>query len=428
MQNEVTAVARKRSEFEHKLNARGSTPADYARYAEYEMNLENLKKKRAKRLGVKAGRHTGHKRIFFVLDRATRKFHGDVALWMQYLQFTREQKAFKKTSQVLTSALRMHPTKPELWMYAANYAMEEQGDMTEARSYMQRGLRFCKNSQAIWLEYARLELIHMAKIAARRRILGLDIKKVESLPTVDGEASDVDHIAFPVLTAEDIDPSLQEDEGLEKDALQALDATPALSGAITIAISDAAIDHFSCSRLAERFFSMAAEFHTIPCQQKVLEHILKVQTAKYPSAAPTLNSSIRIPHVGIQRTSAAFPKALETTLHRLKSAMSDYASLDLARMTMEWITEHMQDELLDPDIRRVLLVTAGRALNQYMTVHRASGGGSGEEFWHILQELETCGVRSEVKEVARLALQIWPSQEGLIDMSEDSRIRTTAVQ
>src|SRR5277367_1229970 len=76
VQEEITSIARKRSDFEHKLNGRGSHPSDYARYAEYEMNLDTLRRKRVKRLGVKVTAHTGQRRIYFILDRATRKFHG----------------------------------------------------------------------------------------------------------------------------------------------------------------------------------------------------------------------------------------------------------------------------------------------------------------------------------------------------------------
>ena len=183
------------------------------------MNLETLRRKRARRLGVKASAHTGQRRIFFVLDRATRKFHGDIGLWMQYADYARKQKAHKKVSQILTSLLRLHPTKPELWIYAASYAIEFQGDMTEARSYLQRGLRFCKRSKELWLEYAKLEMIYIAKIAARRRILGLDggRQTLEQASNIDDP--DADLIALPAITAEDINPNLQTHDPIDQTAL-----------------------------------------------------------------------------------------------------------------------------------------------------------------------------------------------------------------
>ena len=93
---------------------------------------------------------------------------------MQSIEYARKQKAHKKLSQIFTNVLRLHPTKADVWIYAAQFAMDVHADMTEARSYMQRGLRFCKNSKKMWLEYAKLEILYIAKIAARRCVLGLD--------------------------------------------------------------------------------------------------------------------------------------------------------------------------------------------------------------------------------------------------------------
>lgn len=113
---EIVSIARKRSDFEHILSARGSKSQDYVRYAEYEMNLESLRRKRVKRLGVRTSDHTGQRRIYFILDRAIKKFPGDVGLWMQYITFAQKQKSDKKVLQLVTSLLRLHPTKPELWI------------------------------------------------------------------------------------------------------------------------------------------------------------------------------------------------------------------------------------------------------------------------------------------------------------------------
>src|SRR5579871_123959 len=75
--DEITSIAKKRSDFEHVLNSRGeSTPLDYSRYAAYEMNLNSLRRKRENRLGVKATSYTCQRRVFFILDRGTRKFPG----------------------------------------------------------------------------------------------------------------------------------------------------------------------------------------------------------------------------------------------------------------------------------------------------------------------------------------------------------------
>ena len=75
--------------------------------------------------------------------------------------------------QVLTKALQLHPAASGLWSYAAAWEFEHNSNAAAARTLMQRGLRMCKASQQLWLEYFRMELMYAHKLRARRRILGL---------------------------------------------------------------------------------------------------------------------------------------------------------------------------------------------------------------------------------------------------------------
>ena len=201
---EISLIAKKRSDFEHILNARGSKPEDYIRYTEYEMNLEYLRRKRVKRLGIKINNYTGQRRIFFVLNRATKKFPGDVGLWMEYITFAQKQGSKKSVSQLLTSVLRLHPTKPELWIYAATVGSTT---ITEARSYMQRGLRLCGSSEGLWVEYAKLEMMHISKIAGRNRILAFDVAEIERESTHNTGNDDDGIINLPAISPEDLMPA-----------------------------------------------------------------------------------------------------------------------------------------------------------------------------------------------------------------------------
>lgn len=237
---EITAIASKRSDFEHVLNARGSKPSDYARYATYEMNLDRLRKKRSKRLGVKSTTFSGQRTIFFILDRATKKFPGDMSLWMQYIQFCQKEKANKKLAKIFTSVLRLKPREWGLWVLAAKHYAEGQGDMSTARSYMQRGLRFCKDEKRLWLEYLRLEMVYLAKLAARRKILGFDERKKDVATEEEGNTDDF--LALPEGEAEEV----QSEDGPKVaspalDSLEKLASTPLYTGGIPIVIFDAAM-------------------------------------------------------------------------------------------------------------------------------------------------------------------------------------------
>ncbi|KAL9128155.1 MAG: hypothetical protein Q9175_007588 [Cornicularia normoerica] len=364
IKEEIASIARKRSNFEHILNARGPKPQDYARYAEYEMNLESLRRKRVKRLGVKTSNHTGQRRIFFVLDRATKKFPGDLGLWMQYVTFAQKQKSNKKVSQLLTSVLRLHPTKPELWVHAAT---TRGADITGARSYMQRGLRLCGSSETLWIEYARLEMIHISKIAGRRRILGLDVENVEEKSGRNSEDDDEDMITLPVITAEDIISAQRSSDGLEQEVLEKLSTSPALSGAIPMAIFDAAMKHFKeGNELCQRFFDTIAECQKVPCQENLLSHIMDTLRRIAPESPGTLIRWIQQPVIGIDVTSPEFPTLFGRSLDRMKEAFEILTPISsgsetarpisiLGQHVIAWMLTYQKGDL-DTDVCRVIRI------------------------------------------------------------------------
>jgi U3 small nucleolar RNA-associated protein 6 len=354
-EEQVRAIAQKRSSFEHILNARGSSSIDYARYSEYEQNLETLRKKRCTRLGIKSSGHAGQRRIFFILDRGVRKFPGDLKLWMQYLTFCRKEKATKKIKEVLTRLLRLHPTKSELWVYAARYAIEEEGDMMGARGYMQRGLRFCEMKRELWIEYARLECIYVAKIAIRHRILGMD--KVKA---VIEEEEGEDMMRLPQITEEDINPSLQQEKGdeeLDESALKNLENTPAITGAIPIAIFDAAMKKFNHEeKVGEQFFDMVAEFERTSAFDRILRHIVSTMVESIPDAVATVACQMRLPLIGIDTESPQFPTAIGESLRITRQAMFrlPLCKQEIAQRAVRLFLPYAQDSELDPDILTVL--------------------------------------------------------------------------
>ena len=361
--DEIASIAKKRSDFEHILNARGSKPEDYILYTEYEMNLESLRRKRVKRLGVKISNHTGQRRIYFVLDRATKKFPGDVGLWMQYITFAQKQRSNVKISQLLTSVLRLHPTKPELWIYAATIGST---NITEARSYMQRGLRLCGSSERLWVEYAKLEMMHISKIAGRKRILGLDVAEIERESTQNTGDDDHSIINLPAITSEDFMPTQRPSDGLE--VLEKLGTGPVLLGAIPMAIFDAAMKQFKSSdNLCQQFFDMITEFSQVPCQQSILCHILDTLRSVAPKSPETLIRWIQQPVTGIDVTTPEFPALFRCCLDHMKKSFETLTPIParqgiarpisiLGQQVVAWLLSY-QKEILDADIRQVMSTT-----------------------------------------------------------------------
>ena len=152
---------------------------------------------RCKRLRIKVGSTiSGLPRIFSIFDRGILKHPGDLALWMSYLEHIRKVKGHQEVQKGSDGRDPVTPYESELWLYAARWALESDSDMGEARSWMQRGTRFCTTSTDLWIEYAKLEMIYLLKIAMRRKILGLDVGTSDSA-TKESENAPADSVFDP---------------------------------------------------------------------------------------------------------------------------------------------------------------------------------------------------------------------------------------
>jgi U3 small nucleolar RNA-associated protein 6 len=396
---EIKSITRKRSDYEHTINARGQTPNDYASYATYEINLAALIKKRTQRLKVKLGvsGHASPRTIFFILERGVRKFPGDLGLWMQLLGFARKEKARKKVRELVTSCLRLHPTKSALWVWAAEAVLEDEADMSAARSYLQRGLRFCKRDRSLWLEYARLECIYIARIAARRRILGLEGRKKEE-KVDEGE----DMLALPDVTAEDINPSLGRDEAVDEVALQNLQNTPALTGAIPIAIFDSAMKEFdNDAQLGEQFFDMVAEFERGSTFDRILRHIVTRLEQVKPDNVHTITCQFMLSLTGVAITSEAVPDALTESLATIRAATKrlPLQRKEISQAAISRLTPLAVNKEMDDDVSTALVAS----IRQYVKFV-----GSASDVVPIVERLQEKKQTQAAKLLLELAVKVLP--------------------
>lgn len=408
-QEEISSIAKKRSDFEHIINARGSHPSDYLRYIEFEKNVDALRRKRIKRLGVRY-KGSGQRSIYFLYSRATRKFSGDLTLWMQYIDFARKDKAYKRLNDIFTAVARLHPTKPDIWILAAHYFMDTQADITNARSYMQRGLRFCKNSEHLWLEYAKLETIYVGKIAGRRRILGLDIDRTKQQQLDDDE--DTDMIALPEVTAEDVNPTLKQDDGVDEVALSNLASAPVLTGAIPIAIFDSAMKQFQGRpQVAEHFFSLFTEFDQLPCIPRILQHVLDYLVQNSPDAVETAICKFHMQLFGRNPGEPEFPTALGMALDLLSSIVEQHPS-ESVRLSEVAVRQLLALSRLstdaDPAVQTVLRV----ALRKYIR-RLGDGEGAGDRVVSVASALQQEGKRDDAEALIRSSIKYWAANEEL---------------
>lgn len=410
--DEIASITSKRSDFEHTLNARGSTPADYARYATYEMNLSALLKKRCRRLGIKntSFSHSGQRTVFFILDRATKKFPGDLGLWMQHINFCKKERANKKLSKVFTRVLRLHPKEHGIWVLAAKHYAETQGDMGTARDYMQRGLRFCKEEKKMWAEYVKLEMVYLAKIAARRKILGLDENKQQK--DLEEQVEDENMITLPSVTAEDFEAAASDDEkGLKEvneDLLKRLQNAPAFTGGIPIAVFDAAMKQFGgkSPEVAEDLFGLIFTFDQVPATPKILDHIVSWLRENAPNSVETIICEAKREFLNTEPIFADFPPALSKSLARVKSGSSKLSERSKAALSEKAVLLLLpflrSQEELDSDIRKVLEASIKRHLRMTSMTSRKSGGKETGPA-AIASSLQKNGKQIEAETILRLS-------------------------
>lgn len=95
---ETRQIMKKRTIFETTLVRRVAKKADFLRYITYEMNLEQLRKKRITRLDLPPGPPTVSdyalvRRQFHIFERALKRFKSDVGLWIQYIRLAKHEGA-----------------------------------------------------------------------------------------------------------------------------------------------------------------------------------------------------------------------------------------------------------------------------------------------------------------------------------------------
>lgn len=174
---ELRMIIRRRTDFEYKLQKRVVEKPDLLAYLEYELNLDLLRSKRTKRLKLKrysTAALSVTRRIHDIFLKAIQKFGNDLKLWMQYLDFCKKTNSVRALSKAYVKLIQAHANNPDVWIMAAKHEFEVSGNAENARKLMQRGLRNLKQSDKLWLEYFRLELMHVDKIKKRRKLLGLD--------------------------------------------------------------------------------------------------------------------------------------------------------------------------------------------------------------------------------------------------------------
>ncbi|CDO51538.1 similar to Saccharomyces cerevisiae YDR449C UTP6 Nucleolar protein [Geotrichum candidum] len=419
---ELNIIMRKRTDFEHRIVSRGAKPKDFLRYVEYEMNVERLRLKRVARLGVQdsddeegtstepsrghgISARAGPRKIMFIFDRAVRKFTGDMMLWAHYIQYAKQQNNQTVLNKIYTRMLQLHPTKPAVWIMAAKYEVDANAAMRAARSIMQRGLRFNSTSDLMWIEYAKLELIYVCKILARRKLLGLVTEAQQKAHEEDearelakkrkDEANARDDLAGGADTVQL--PSDDEDvENAAKAELKSLpdadmsmlgnaDTNPALRGDVALAIYDAAIPSFSqyidrpeekkaaILSISRKFLDLFDTFTEGVDPQYLCHHVISnlVNTFPEPLDPEVAVLDVTLPIRNIPHTSDSFPNNLKLVINnynnyiKVKYAGKQPLRLQLAALLRDYLHSRFSSVTdLEPNVALVIRALQGKCETQ----------------------------------------------------------------
>lgn len=294
-----------------------------------------------------------------------------MTLWREYLDYAAKVKATKRWKKIVTRALRLHPMDVALWKLAGRRAAFD-GDMEGARGFFMRGCRFCNSSSELWVEYARVEMEwldrqekkkggkekgHEASNAAHAVDEG-DVMMFDDDDEEDefGDGADGDIVIPDPLADEENKKAKEASKALEGDALKKLENSPALEGAIPKAIFDVARKQpFWNAPAGEVFFEMFAEFPRVSAQSTILQHVLEAMVEAYPTHPSTCSCLIRQPLIGVDVTTAAFPRALREVLARIKTQTDKTEDKGkLASKTLAWINPVLANKELDNGVRTVL--------------------------------------------------------------------------
>lgn len=289
--SEASAIMKKRTDFEHCLNSRGSSIKDYVKYIDFEANVDKLRKKRVKRI-LQSGRSHSisdwsiEHRIEFIFQRGCNKFPQDLKFWAMYLRFMKHRgsrTSYKKIHNVYNQLLKLHPNNVEIWISCAKYEYEKHANFKSCRTVFQNALRFNSHVPKLWYEYVKFELNFVTKLINRRKVMGLINEREQEMDMAQEgkkqgstEDSDVVSGVNAPSTGDSMKDSLNQLPEADMNMLGNEDTNPALRGDIALTIFDIAI-----KSLGENYTKKHKGYSAVTADSTALDKDIANETTTY---------------------------------------------------------------------------------------------------------------------------------------------------
>lgn len=359
---ELKIIMKRRTEYEHRITARTAKPSEFLAYANYEINVDKLRTLRVKRLrkagslsGSGVSDWAGSRRIMFIFDRGTKKFPQNLNLWMRTIDYAKQQNAVNVINKSMSSMLKLHPTNPEVWVYVAKYQAEDNASIQEARAVLQRGLRFNADSVYLWAEYMRLELIYVAKILARRKLLGIQSARKSEEKEQNKEAQ-LDLSTSDVVAVES---ELKNLPDINIDILGDVSVNPALRGDVALAVFDAGAAQLPDAdqmELSERALDIFDLFTALD-RTYLCDHVIQWASQNRANDPKVKVWALTLPVRHCARNSSQLPDQLRI-LFNLYSKEQKH-SLEVRQLLREYLTDRFladaaSEPPLDENLRQAI--------------------------------------------------------------------------
>lgn len=364
-QSEVKQIVKKRTQFETALVRRIPKKSDFLRYAAYEMNLEQLRRKRVERLKLEKtvpsiSDYALVRRQFQIFERALKKFKSDVGLWIQYIQVAKREGARSLVGRITARALQLHPRVPALYIIAASHELNHMSP-SAARALLQRGLRLNADSIDMWREYVRMEMGFVEGMRRRWTVLGIH---EEDHPIAEVETAE------EALTPEEIAAKKGGDEG--ERARQAI-----MDGAIVKSVISSAAKALPSINL---FSALEVLIRSYPTQERLrttlLDHLYSVlkDTLQDDPHAVKILATRKLRELISQENSddsviaesEEFVDALQAANESFSMAVSAGSTnaTGMADVYVEFIEQWCKLPTLDPNLRTYLTASLRKLARQ----------------------------------------------------------------
>lgn len=370
--HEVTMIMRRRTDFEHRIQGRGSSVRDFLKYGEFETNLEKLRKKRHTRMTKSnlidpkpsISDWAGPRRIFFIYQRGIKKYPSNLELWSEYLQFAKDNGAIKVVYKIYSQLLQLQPRNVDAWLSAAKYEFEVNNNAKGTRVLFQRSLRLNPESQELWLNYFQFELTYISKLITRRKVLGLISDQQQQIQmtqetdeynkklkddNVSGDIND-DLIALPT---EDLRDELNNLPDVDMNMLGNPETNPALKGLVALIIFDNSLIQLTKNHklktndrlfaLIEKYMQIIDKFPDLNQDYLYLHILTYLQNSDLQSNIQTLLLDITLPVRNSMVTDESFSSNLQLSVNKFLAYKIKHKNSNLTTAYVDYLKRFLVD-------------------------------------------------------------------------------------